>query len=262
MIDNRFTGQEYMKVIATRKYLPDGTQQEAEKMVIIEHQMDLFVNEELAGRLVCVPEYLSEFVIGRLVTEGFIEDMADVNKLYICEEASRARVFLNREIELLDSDRPEPTCCTGNRIYLKPSVVKTEKLPAHTWKTEDVFRLSEHFAHDTELHKKTFGTHSCYLMYKGELVFSASDIGRHNALDKAVGYAVINQLDRSECMLYTTGRVPIDMVEKAIMARIPVLVSKAVPTDKAIDLANEYGVTLLFSAWPDSFEICTEQSEL
>ncbi|MBR3360563.1 MAG: formate dehydrogenase accessory sulfurtransferase FdhD [Lachnospiraceae bacterium] len=258
MIDNRFNGEEYTKEIRTRKYLPDGQELDAEKTVIMEHQMDLFVNEELAGRLVCVPEYLSEFVIGRLITEGFITDMDDVNKLYICEEASRARVFLNREIELIDSDRPEPTCCTGNRIYLKPSVTKTDKLPAHTWKADDVFRLCEHFAQDTELHRKTSGTHSCYLMYKGEIVFSASDIGRHNALDKAVGYAVINQLDRNACMLYTTGRVPIDMVEKAIMARIPVLVSKAVPTDKAIDLAKEYGITLIFSAWPDSFEICAE----
>ena len=256
MIDNRFTGQEFTQTIKTKKYLPDGTTQEADKTVIIEHQMDLYVNEELAGRLVCVPEYLSEFVIGRLVTESFISDMNDVEKLYICEEASRARVFLNKEVELIISDRPEPTCCTGNRIYLKPSVIKAEKLPEHSWKAEDVFRLCEHFAHDTELHKKTFGTHSCYLMYKGEIIFSASDIGRHNALDKAVGYAVINQLDRAECMLYTTGRVPIDMVEKAIMARIPVLVSKAVPTDKAIDLAKEYGITLIFSAWPDSFEIC------
>ena len=98
MIDNRFNGEEYTKEIRTRKYLPDGQELDAEKTVIIEHQMDLFVNEELAGRLVCVPEYLSEFVIGRLITEGFITDMADVNKLYICEEASRARVFLNREI--------------------------------------------------------------------------------------------------------------------------------------------------------------------
>ena len=258
MIDNRFTGEEFTKEIRTEKYLPDGTKQAVEKTLVIEHQMALYVNEELAGRLVCVPEYLSEFVIGRLVTEGFISDMEDVQKLYICEEASRARVFLNREVELILSDRPEPTCCTGNRIYLQPSVTKTEKLPAHTWRPGDVFKLSEHFADDTELHKKTFGTHSCYLMYGGEIVFSASDIGRHNALDKAVGYAVINQLDRTKCMLYTTGRVPIDMVEKVIMARIPVLVSKAVPTDKAIDLAKEYGVTLIFSAWPDSFEICSE----
>ena len=258
MIDNRFTGKEFTKEITTKKYLPDGSFQDAKKTLVIEHQMDLFVNEELAGRLVCVPEYLPEFVIGRLVTEGFISDMDEVKKLYICEEASRARVFLNREIELLLSDRPEPTCCTGNRIYLKPAVTKAEKLTEHSWNKEDVFHLCEYFARDTELHKKTFGTHSCYLMYQGEIVFSASDIGRHNALDKAVGYALINQLDRASCMLYTTGRVPIDMVEKAIMARIPVLVSKAVPTDKAIDLAKEYGITLIFSAWPDSFELCTE----
>lgn len=261
MIDNRFTGQTFTKEIATEKYLPDGSVREEKKIVIVEHQMDLFVNEELAGRLVCVPEYLPEFVIGRLITEGFITDMEEVEKLYICEEASRARVFLKKEIEVLPSDKPEPTCCTGNRIYLKPAVTKMEKLPPASWKREDVFALCAHFAQDTELHQKTFGTHSCYLMQQGKVVFSASDIGRHNALDKAVGYAAIHQLDRASCMLYTTGRVPIDMVEKVIMAKIPVLVSKAVPTDKAIELAHSYGITLLFSAWPDGFEICTEEGE-
>ncbi len=54
-------------------------------------------------------------------------------------------------------------------------------------------------------------------------------------------------------MIYTTGRVSTDMVEKTVAAGIPVLVSKAVPTSKALELAKRYGLKLICKAWPDSF---------
>ena len=56
-------------------------------------------------------------------------------------------------------------------------------------------------------------------------------------------------------MLFTTGRVPTDMVEKVIVAGVPVLISKAVPTENAVLLAGEYGLNLICRAWPDRFEI-------
>ena len=63
---------------------------------------------------------------------------------------------------------------------------------------------------------------------------SMEDIGRHNALDKCIGYALLEQLELSECILFTTTS-PTDMVQKVIAAGIPVLASKAVPTDQAMD---------------------------
>ena len=81
------------------------------------------------------------------------------------------------------------------------------------------------------------------------------DIGRHNALDKCIGYALLEQLELSECILFTTGRVPTDMVQKVIAAGIPVLASKAVPTDQAIELAKKYRLNLICRAWPDRIEI-------
>ena len=58
-------------------------------------------------------------------------------------------------------------------------------------------------------------------------LFSCEDIGRHNALDKVIGYALRHQIDLTECMVYSSGRIPTDMAMKAIYAGIPVLSSKA-----------------------------------
>ncbi len=87
------------------------------------------------------------------------------------------------------------------------------------------------------------------------MLYRTEDIGRHNAMDKAIGYAVRERLDRAGCMLFTTGRVPVDMVRKSVAAGIPVLVSKSVPTGEAVEMAREYGLRLICRAWPDSFEI-------
>ena len=65
-----------------------------------------------------------------------------------------------------------------------------------------------------------------HIVKKRKNHFKAEDIGRHNAVDKAVGYAVLNDIPLSGCMIFTSGRVPVDMVEKVIVAGIPVLVSK------------------------------------
>jgi FdhD protein len=132
---------------------------------------------------------------------------------------------------------------------------KPERLPKSTWEPEWIFSMADEFASGGKIHKITRGTHSAYLSVRGEVVFHCEDIGRHNALDKAIGYALMQGYQREECMLFTTGRVPTDMVKKAIYAQIPVLVSKASPTDAAIELAKQYDLTLICNAWPDRYEI-------
>ena len=102
------------------------------------------------------------------------------------------------------------------------------------------------------LHAATWATHSCFLARNGEILFSCEDIGRHNAMDKAIGYALRNGIPLSECMVYSSGRIPTDMAKKAIRAAIPVLISKAAPTRQAIALAHTYGLTLICAARRDS----------
>ena len=115
--------------------------------------------------------------------------------------------------------------------------------------------MAKDFVKDSKIHRRTQGTHSCYLVVEGEVVFQAEDLGRHNAMDKAIGYAVRNGYNRQDCMLFTTGRVPTDMVQKVVFAGIPILVSKSVPTDEAVAMAQRYNLTLICKAWPDKFQL-------
>ncbi len=227
--------------------------------IICEHFLDVYVDEQLTFRLTCTASHLTELVLGRLFTEGWIQGAEDVESITICESGRSVRVFLQENLQERDRQTAvgrEATCCTGNLTFLEKNGKKLlQELPPMKWQDTWIFALAEEFAGDSELHRQTGGTHSCYLGIRDRCICHMEDIGRHNALDKCIGYALREQLELSECILFTTGRVPTDMVQKVIAAGIPVLASKAVPTDQAVELAKKYHLNLICRAWPDRMEI-------
>lgn len=86
--------------------------------------------------------------------------------------------------------------------------------------------------------------HSCALIFEGEVVCCIEDIGRHNALDKVIGYALKHRIPFSGSYIFTSGRVSEDYLQKAIAAGFPMVVSRAAVTKAAVDLARREGVTL------------------
>ena len=205
----------------------DGTQREKDEEVITEHFTEVSVNGMPAFRLSCTPEHLTELVVGRLYTEGIITAAEDIKSLFICGEGNIAEVVLNDNAEF------------------KPYTGHVDR--------KAVFELAGKFVEDGKLHRTTGGTHSCYIRFEDGTTEIFEDIGRHNALDKAVGHMLLEGKNPAGAMVFTTGRIAADMVEKTIAAGIPVLVSKAVPTTEAISMARKYGLKIICRAWPDSY---------
>lgn len=261
IINNQFESIEAAGKAAEIIVNADGSREAAQSRVVREHFMDVYINEQLAVKLVCTPANLVELVMGRMVSEGYIDREDDVESIYICNYGSKARVFLKHKTELLEAEENEPTCCTGNQVLLSTAGRELKRLLRADWKSEWIFGLAEEFASGSRIHRATQGTHSCYLSVGGKIEYASEDIGRHNAMDKVIGYVVMHGIDREKCILYTTGRVPTDMVKKVIASRIPVLVSKAVPTDAAIEMAHRYNLTLICKAWPDRYEIFNDAQE-
>ena len=261
-INNRFEQIKQTACVETRIIRPDKTAAGGVSDLLREHFMEVSINEKPVLRLACTPNRLAELVLGRIVTEGLINERSDVESVTICETGNAAKIFLKQGMELLDGGgelNTEPTCCTENKCLGSYRAVKTlYPMPLAAYSEDCIFDLIEKFRENASLHKQTMGTHSCYLSYKGEYQGVFEDIGRHNALDKAVGYALINGLEFENCILFTTGRVPVDMVRKVVMAGIPILVSKAVPTMDAVEMAKRYHLTLICKAWPDSYEVYSE----
>ena len=268
-INNRSKYIETNSVTQAVVVRPDGSSEACESDIVLEHNMNIYIDGQLALRLVCTPNDLAELVVGRLISGGYIHSTDEIETLSICEYGRDARVFLKGSGNNVSSPgdqnavlvnavaAEEPTCCTDNRVIMapRPDGAPMLPLPKADYKPEWVFELAAAFKRDSRIHSRTAGTHSCYLASGGDIIYSAEDIGRHNALDKAVGAAALRGIAMKDCMLFTTGRVPADMARKAITAGVPVLVSKSVPTNAAVELAREYGLTLICRAWPDSYEV-------
>ena len=212
-------------------------------VLLVEHAMDIYTDGEFYTSLVCTEDRIEELVIGRLVCDGMIRTMDEVKSLVLTDDHSvvDVEIIQNEAVELSD-------------IYASGNV-------PISCSDEWIFSMADTMAAGMSLHEKTWSTHSCFLFMQGELLFSCEDISRHNAVDKVIGYAVKNRIDLSRCALYNSGRVPVDMLDKIVVAGIPVLVSKGMPTMQAVELAKEARITLVCGARKDKMRIYTDYRE-
>lgn len=210
----------------------NGAVQRRDMTLLKEHQLVVYVNGEKKTELNCSPELLKELVMGNLLTSGIIAKTADVVKMDFSENNHRADVIV-RENEKKEIEAFSPV----------------------EWMPEDIFYLGDYLSNDTPLHRRTGGAHSCFLYRERKIIFECEDIGRHNAIDKAVGYGLMANVPSNTCMLYTSGRLIGEMVHKCIVAGISVMVSKASATVEAVELAKKYGLTLIGRARRDSFTV-------
>lgn len=216
--------------------------------VPVEHWIEVFINEQLAMNLVCTPEHMDELVVGRMYTEGIIRSVEDIELLYICAQGARAKITLKGPAACPGPDKADPvtvpTCCTDNRTFIG-SRKRDRALQPIPWDPAWVESLLPLVSQGAPLYSQTHAVHACYLARRGEILCCREDIGRHNALDKVIGWALLQQVDLSQCMLFTTGRMPTDLISKAVQAGVPILVSKTYPTDLGIALAQKSHLTLI-----------------
>ena len=239
----------YSRQIDATTIKRSGQRSEDKHNVLRESTVDVYINNVQAMRITCTPTNVYELVVGRLYSEGYISSINDIKKLDFAGDLFEVNILLIREDAPEDKSQAHLIATTGGSGEVRRRYAFNEKTYAAygpvSWDKKTIFNLYDSFALDTPLHSLTKGTHSCRLAVDGELVFIAEDIGRHNTIDKAVGYALMHNIDINRTIFFCSGRLPVDMVSKAIRARIPILASKAAPTDQAVVLAQKYGLTLI-----------------
>lgn len=240
-----------VKVVKT-----DGTTVKENRLLVREHPFTIIVNNKSVFHLICTRDHLKELAAGRLYTEGSIQTKEDIREIKLSGDGEKAIISLQcdsteKRSKVLVSGTdsgPDPACPTGSQSAAGP-----------TWRPEWIFMLANAFQKDSFVHLETQGSHSCFLAKGDRILFSCEDIGRHNSIDKAIGYALLHDIDLTECILYSSGRISVDMAKKVIAAGIPVLATKAVPTAESVKLAEKCGLTLICRAYPDQFEIYSEE---
>ena len=178
--------------------MPDGT----ERTLAAEHAAAILVNEQPAFRVVCTPELLPQLALGRLLTEGWINSADEVERVAVCAQGLKISVQLRHPLAAAEQAGQEvPSCCTDNLTLASPvqlpplAPVPQREIPA-AW----VDALADAMGQGLPLYRATHAVHSCLLLRAGKILYRCEDLGRHNALDKAVGCRW-----RSVCFLPAAG---------------------------------------------------------
>lgn len=261
-------------LLPASRHKPDGTICAVQNAVQEESLLRVYINDILTIQLGCSANQLVELVVGRLFTEGIISSADEIEAISICEFSMDAQVILRNREARLDAEIPTtvPTCCTNNKNlnnYFGTGEPMQPVVPI-PWTPEWIFSIVREFYRDKTTHARTRGVHSAYLCIPGNLdeadeagnvgriLCVCEDIGRHNAFDKAVGWALLHDIDLASALIFTSGRIPTDMVTKAIRSHIPILASKAVATDKTVEIAREFNLTLICNANTDFFDVMSD----
>jgi FdhD protein len=225
----------------------DGSEEPRDDIVARDVAVCVFVNDEPYRTFVASPGMVEELAWGHIFTEGLISSTDEVEGIAV--SPTRVDVTLTKlvNIQAINMGRSTliTTACGSSRI--RGEEVKLKKVKG-TRKVDPVLihdiigALNER----STVFRETGGTHSALLYREGEGVVAFSeDVGRHNALDKVIGAAIMRKVDLGECILASSGRLSGEMVLKAAKAGIPVICSVSAPLLSGIRIAEEAGVTLI-----------------
>ncbi len=218
--------------------------------VVREEPIDLSLNGEHFLTLVCLPYDLEAFAVGFLVTEGILKPPYESEFTY---EPGSGRLdvrgrFENEAVRTFFAKRTLTSGCGGG-VTAQDPVESRGCLKIDTQIRISVETISNFMGllkQEASLYRLTGGAHIAALADRnGKLLATAQDIGRHTAVDKAIGKALLNGIDLTKCVLYCSGRLSSEITTKAIHARTPFLISRAAPTDLSVRLARRFLLTLV-----------------
>ncbi|HEX77566.1 MAG TPA: formate dehydrogenase accessory sulfurtransferase FdhD [Dehalococcoidia bacterium] len=224
-----------------------------------EMALTIFVNGQELATILCTPTKLNCLIVGFLYSEGIISDMGQVMSLRVCQEESLAEVRLNR-VEFAVPGRRILTSGCGGGLSFAPQAPKVNSDLTVT--PAEVLSLMKQLHARAELYQFCGGVHTSALASRQGISVVAEDIGRHNTLDKIQGECLLRGIPTQDSLLLSTGRLTSEMLLKAAKMAIPILVSRSSPTERAISLAQELGVTLIAYARGDRLSVYSHQERV
>lgn len=211
--------------------------------VAIEKKIKIYVNNEELITLAASPIQTKELVVGFLMTEGILKGDWCYRKINIKENEREidVRVSLDGHISLKDKTITSG-CFTGLSFL---SDIKSQIKNDIKIEPESLFKLFNQFQQNSTLYKTTGCIHAAAIADLKEILFIAEDIGRHNAVDKVIGWCLINNESFTDKIILVSGRISSEMVLKVAKWKIPIIVSRTAPTSVAVDLAEQAKITLI-----------------
>jgi len=263
--------------IKIEKVRSDGSRKEEQDIIPREILLHLFLNGKKISIISCSPGDLIELASGYALSNGYIDDHNKINLIELCQKNQESENFnkdgdvmaentiikiKTYEVSEKDIIQPGP----GGIKYISSGCGSLDDNAAAIWPPSIRSSMEVNVGIILELNRKNLskqkyknafgGLHSASLFdSSGQMIMVMEDIGRHNCLDKVFGHIFIREMDPSNKIIFTSGRVSLDLVFKVSRASIPVVVTNSSVTYSAAILADKIGLTIIGYARGNRFNI-------
>jgi len=218
--------------------------------VVTEARVELDVNDgQLRLAMLALPAHLEALAVGFLRSEGALRRREDLRAVEFIASQRRIVVRGSFDEDVLANISLRWTWGTGcGSGGTSRDVDAPAYAPIRSPATVDAQRLLElaaQFHRRTDLWQQTGGVHAAALAGADDLLLFAEDVGRHNAFDKVIGMATLEEALLQDKVVLTTGRLSAEIVSKAVACGVPVLASRSAVTGLGIELARRFHLTLV-----------------
>ena len=240
---------------------------EEKDLVAIETALEVRIKDRFLAAFVCTPGFEKELALGYILSTGILTKHSDVQDIHYAN--SRCTVTVKEGAEVQEQRgfsqvrRFIGTECSAPEILRE--LRTASGIPRSTKSVEvtiEKIQKAHRLLRDLQIDRKKTGAFHGALIHHitdDEYVF-AEDIGRHNAVDKAIGLATLKNLELTNCFVFSSGRLTADIVSKCAWTKIPLLLSFAVTTDAGVKFAQNANLTLIGAFRGNSMRIYNQGS--
>ncbi len=230
--------------------------------LVMERPLTLYVDKQEIVTLMTMGAEPELLTLGYLKNQGFFEDISSIKQVQVDWETDAVAVVTHQQNSDFSQQMQQRTVTTGcgqGTVYGRLiDKLKNIKVAQVGFKQSELYALLNALRQHNEIYKKAGAVHGCALCCNQNIEFFIEDVGRHNAVDAIAGFMWLNNIDGTNKVFYTTGRLTSEMVIKVAQMNIPVLVSRSGATQMGLEMARQAGVMLISRAKGRHFLVLTE----
>ena len=249
-----------------------GTTQPVTWQLPEETPVALQINSEPYTVMMATPADLRDFTIGFLVGEGIVKNARDIQGVLVMPVESGMAVDVAVPETSLETSRLARRAIEGRTgcglcgVEDIASALRPLPILARSWSpaTDVIQRAAEGLFQHQPMNRLNRSVHgAAWVSQDGQILLVREDVGRHNALDKLIGWALeAGKIPLSDDVLLVSGRVSYEIVQKAIAASIPFIAAVGAPSSLAVELSDRFNLTLVGFLRAESMNVYTHEERI
>lgn len=214
-----------------------------EDTIAVEKRLRILANGQDLLSLYCSPSMIRELITGLVMTEGIVEGGWCAERISI-EYGDEILADIPAEGQVTEKGAIRTSGCIGGITYAHGGAPEKAAYAGKVSR-DALITIFGKFQNISRSYRLTGCIHSAAIAEKKNVIIHAEDIGRHNAVDKIIGYCLIENIPMDNKIMLVSGRLSSEIAYKCARWKIPIVASRTAPTLRAVETAEQSGITLI-----------------